>query len=264
MKLKPILAQIAVAAVALLASAGAQAAVVTYTTNDVTANTTWYGTNTYLLRSIVYVRNNATLTIEPGTVVKAASTGVLPRDGVPNLVAALWVTRGAKLNAIGTVDAPMILTFDGDNINNPNDVAFNTSGQWGGIVLCGNGRIKSASFAAGQAPNPKFERFEGTTSDGIDNAHLFGGADDTDSSGTLRYVSIRYPGTVFAPNKELNGLTMGGVGSGTDISYVEVFNSSDDAFEWWGGTVNTHHLVAAFCEDDDFDTDQGYRGTNQF
>jgi hypothetical protein len=69
---------------------------------------------------------------------------------------------------------------------------------------------------------------------------------------------------VFAPNRELNGLTMGAVGRGTDISYVEVLNSSDDAFEWWGGVVNTHHLVAAFCEDDDFDTDQGYRGTNQF
>src|SRR5262245_28965316 len=160
MKLKPILAQIAVAAVALLASAGAQAAVVTYTTNDVTANTTWYGTNTYLLRSIVYVRNNATLTIEPGTVIKAATTGVLPRDGIPNLVAALWVTRGAKLMATGTVQRPITLTFDGDDLNDPNDVPFNTSGQWGGIVICGRARINSASFAAGQAANPKFERFE--------------------------------------------------------------------------------------------------------
>jgi hypothetical protein len=233
-------------------------------TADITSDTTWSSNNTYVLQTVIYVRNNATLTIEPGTVIKAATTGLTPRTGVPNLVACLWVTRGAKLNAIGNVEQPIIFTFDEDNINNPYDVPFNTSGQWGGIVLCGNARINSAQLVAGQAADPKYERFEGTTEDGPNGEHLFGGANDNDDSGTLRYVSIRYPGTVFAPNRELNGLTMGAVGRGTDISYVEVFASSDDAFEWWGGVVNTHHLVAAFCEDDDFDTDQGYRGTNQF
>ena len=232
-------------------------------TNDITANTTWYATNQYILRTVIYVKTNVTLTIEPGTVVKAATTGLLQRTGIPNLVAALWVTRGAKLNAIGTVDKPIIFTFDGDNLNSSIDVPFDLSGQWGGIVLCGRALINSAVDIAGNVANPKFEIFEGTTENGFGD-HVFGGNDDNDSSGTLRYVSIRYPGTVFAANRELNGLTMGGVGKGTDISYVEVLHSSDDAFEWWGGCVNTHHLIAAFCEDDDFDTDQGYRGTNQF
>jgi hypothetical protein len=131
------------------------------------------------------------------------------------------------------------------------------------VVLCGRAQLNTVAHVPGQTP-PLFERFEGTTEDGINSAHLFGGSDDNDNSGTLRYVSIRYPGNTFAPAREMNGLTMGAVGKGTTIEYVEVLNSSDDGFEWWGGCVNTRYLVAAFCEDDDFDTDQGYRGTNQF
>jgi len=260
MNLKRFITQMA--AVALLGCASAQAANVTVST-DVAANTTWFATNVYTLQTVIYVKTNATLTIEPGTVIKAATTGLIQRTGIPNLVAALWVTRGAKLNAVGTPERPIIFTFDGDDVNNPNDVPFNTSGQWGGIVLCGRAQINSAQYADGNVANPKYELFEGTGTNEF-GGHFFGGNDDNDNSGTLRYVSIRYPGTVFAPARELNGLTMGAVGRGTDISYVEVFGSSDDAFEWWGGVVNTHHLVAAFCEDDDFDTDQGYRGTNQF
>ena len=235
-------------------------------TNDITADTTWQGTNTYLLQTVVYVRNNATLTIEPGTVIKGGTNAanLLARDGIPNLISGLWVTRGAKLMAEGTAAQPIIFTFEADDVNDPNDVPYNLSGQWGGIVLCGRAQLNTANSAEGNAATPKYEQFEGTTSAGLDQAHLFGGADDADNSGVLRYVSIRYPGNVFAPARELNGLTMGAVGSGTTIEYVEVLNSSDDGFEWWGGTVNTKHLIAAFCEDDDFDTDQGYRGTNQF
>lgn len=254
---------IPMALAALFLPGTARSANVTVTT-DVAADTTWYATNTYLLKTVVYVKSGATLTIEAGTVIKAATSGLTARDGIPNLVAALWVTRGGKLNAIGTAEKPIIFTFDGDDVNDPNDVPFNVTGQWGGVVLCGRAQLNSAASTAGNVANPKFERFEGTTTDGVDGAHLFGGGDDNDSSGTLRYVSIRHPGTVFAPARELNGLTMGGVGKGSDISYVEVYASSDDAFEWWGGCVNTHHLVASFCEDDDFDTDQGYRGINQF
>jgi hypothetical protein len=252
-------------AATLLGCAASRAAIIDVTT-DVTSDTTWTADNTYLLQTVVYVRGGATLTIEPGTVVKGSTneTSLVARDGIPNLVSALWVARGAKLMAQGTSDKPIIFTFQGDDVTVPNDVPFNTSGQWGGIVLCGRGQLNSAAFAEGNAATPKFERFEGTTTDGIEGAHLFGGNDDTDSSGALRYVSIRYPGNVFAPARELNGLTMAGVGSGTTIEYVEVLNSSDDGFEWWGGNVSTKYLVAAFCEDDDFDTDQGYRGTNQF
>lgn len=257
---------LAATTVAMLLSAAAATAELVSVTSDVTDSTTWHATNTYLLRTVVYVRNNATLTIEPGTVVKGSTNAaeLIARDGIPNLISALWVTRGSKLVANGTATRPIIFTFEGDDVNDPNDVPFNTSGQWGGVVLCGRAALNTAQSAAGNAAEPKYEQFEGTTSEGIDQAHLFGGNDDTDNSGTLRYLSIRYPGNTFAPAREMNGLTMGAVGSGTTIEYVEVLNSSDDGFEWWGGNVNTKYLAAAFCEDDDFDTDQGYRGTNQF
>lgn len=251
---------------AVLLLAGAAHADTVNVTADVTTNTTWYATNVYMLRTVVYVESGATLTIEPGTVVKGGTNAatLIPRQDIPNLVSALWVTRGGKLEAVGTAQKPIIFTFEGDDVANPNDVPFNTSGQWGGVVLMGRATLNSAKDSAGNVATPIYDQFEGTTGPGTNNAHIFGGGDDTDDSGTLRYVSIRYPGNTFAPNSELNGLTMAAVGSGTDISYVEVLNSSDDGFEWWGGVVNTHHLVAAFCEDDDFDTDQGYRGTNQF
>jgi hypothetical protein len=250
---------------ALLLSGPAKAETVNVTT-DVTADSTWYATNTYVLRTVVYVDNGATLTIEPGTVVKGGtnSATLIPRQDIPNLVSALWVTRGAKLMAVGTAQKPIIFTYEGDDVNDANDVPFNTSGQWGGVVLMGKATLNSAKDSAGNVATPIYDQFEGTTGPGTNNANLFGGTNDTDNSGTMRYVSIRYPGNTFAPNSELNGLTLAALGNGTDISYVEILNSSDDAFEWWGGVVNTHHLVAAFCEDDDFDTDQGYRGTNQF
>ena len=174
------------------------------------------------------------------------------------------VTRGGKLYATGTVTQPIIFTMEGDDVNDPNDIPPTVTGQWGGIILMGRAVINSASDVAGNSANPVTDVYEGTTSDGPNSEHRFGGSDDADSSGALRYVSIRHSGRQFALDKELNSLTMGGVGSGTVIEYVESYASSDDAFEWWGGTVNTKHLVAAFCEDDDFDTDQGYRGTNQF
>ncbi len=231
---------------------------------DITTDTTWVATDTYILDTVIYVLNGATLTIEPGTVVKGSTTVTVARDGIPNNVSALWVTRGSKLIANGTARRPIIFTFEQDDVADLHDVAIDTSGMWGGIVLCGYGRLNSAKLVAGGAATPIYDRFEGTTTDGVGGAHLFGGDNDADNSGILRYVSIRYAGNVFAANSELNNLTLAAVGSGTTISYVEAFNGSDDGFEWWGGSVNTDHLVAAFCEDDDFDTDQGYRGVNQF
>lgn len=229
------------------------------------ATETWYATNEYVLQTIVYVRTNATLVIEPGTVIKGGTNvnTLVARDDIPNLVSALWVTRGGKLYATGTVDKPIIFTMEGDDVNDPNDVPPTVTGQWGGVVLMGRARINSAFDNAGNVANPVTDLYEGA-GEGPNGEHRFGGDDDTDSSGALRYVSIRHAGNQFAPDRELNSLTMGGVGSGTVIEYVEVFAGSDDGFEWFGGNVNTRYLVAAFCEDDDFDTDQGYRGTNQF
>ena len=237
-------------------------------TNDIAPNTTvtWYATNEYLLDRVIYVQTNAVLVIEPGTVVKGA-VGVnvtTNRPGIPNLVSALWVTRGGKLYATGTVSSPIIFTMEGDDVNDPDDIPPTVTGQWGGIILMGRAVINSAFDVAGNTANPVTDVYEGVTSEGPNLEHRFGGSDDNDSSGALRYVSIRHTGSQFALDKELNSLTMGGVGRGTVIEYIESYASSDDGFEWWGGTVNTKWLVAAFCEDDDFDTDQGYRGTNQF
>jgi hypothetical protein len=252
-----------------LAAASPALAITINRTNDVTGAETWYATNTYVLYTIVYVQTNAVLSIEPGTIIKAQTdtNQIASRTDIPLKVSGLWVTRGGKLYATGTVSAPIIFTADTDDVDDPNDLPYNYSGKWGGIVLCGRATINSAQNAGGQAvgyPN-KYEVFEGTTGNGATIEHVFGGGiDDNDNSGALRYVSIRYGGKEFAAAKELNGLTMGGVGRGTTIEYVEVLNNSDDGFEWWGGTVNCNHLIAAFCEDDDFDTDQGYTGTNQF
>ena len=251
------------AIVGLLGCLGARGATV-IVSNDVTAIETWVSTNTYRLQKIVYVQSNAVLTIEPGTVIKAATSNLISAADVPVDCAALWVCRGGKLYATGTVTSPIIFTYDGDDVNDPNDVPYNTMGKWGGIVLCGQAQINSASDANGNVASPRFEVFEGTTGGTNNILHMFGGTNDADSSGALKYVSIRYPGIVFAPAKELNGLSLGAVGSGTSIEYVEVFNSADDGFEFFGGCVSTKHLISAFCDDDDFDTDMGYRGTNQF
>lgn len=253
-------------AAGLLAASTAPAALVPVT-SDIAANTTatWYATNEYRLDTVVYVQTNATLIIEPGTVVKGGTNAanLLARVGIPNSVAALWVTRGGKLYATGTVVKPIIFTMEGDDVNDPNDIPPTTTGKWGGIVMMGRAPINSAFDSAGNVANPVTDLYEGA-GEGPNSEHRFGGSDPEDSSGALRYVSIRHTGNIFAPDKELNSLTMGGVGRGTVIEYVESYASSDDGFEWFGGTVNTKHLIAAFCEDDDFDTDQGYTGTNQF
>lgn len=266
MKLKKTMMQLSVAG--LLAAGAVHGAVVPVTT-DIAPDTTvtWYATNEYRLDTVVYVQTNATLIIEPGTVIKGGTNAanLVAKPGLPNLVSALWVTRGGKLYATGTVDKPIIFTMEGDDVNDPNDIPPTLTGQWGGVVLMGNATINSAQYAIGNSASPIFDVYEGVDIDPApQEEHKFGGNDDDDNSGALRYVSIRHTGNTFAPAKELNALTMGGVGRGTVIEYVEVFAGSDDGFEWWGGTVDTKYLVAAFLEDDDFDTDQGYRGTNQF
>lgn len=264
MKLKKTMMQLSVAS--LLAAGTARGALVPVTT-DIAPNTTvtWYATNEYRLDTIVYVRSNAVLVIEPGTVVKGGTNAanLVAKVGIPNLVSALWVTRGGQLYATGTVAKPIIFTMEGDDVNDPNDIPPTTTGKWGGIVMMGRAPINSAFDSAGNVASPVTDLYEGA-GEGPNSEHRFGGSDPEDSSGALRYVSIRHTGNTFAPDKELNSLTMGGVGRGTTIEYVESYASSDDAFEFFGGTVNTKHLIAAFCEDDDFDTDQGYTGTNQF
>ena len=204
--------------------------------------------NSYVLKGIVYMVNDKTMTVEAGTVIKGAFSGA---D-----VAALVITRGSKLVAVGSPTEPIIFTSLSPNPQ---------SGDWGGIVILGKAPINSA--------------FNGTqglleVEGGINNANGDGlaGSGDTkvptaianDNSGSLKFVRIEYAGYAFQPDKEINSLTMAGVGSGTTIENVQVALAKDDAFEWFGGTVDCKYLVAYRTQDDDFDTDNGYSGRVQF
>ena len=188
--------------------------------------------------------NNATMKVEPGVTVKGDFQG--------SSVAALVITRGAKLVADATQDNPIVFTS-----NSP----VPRSGDWGGIVLCGKAAVNSTFN--GQAGTFQVEG-------GIDNSFgdgiAGGGAtpNNADSSGVLRYVRIEYAGYAYQPDKELNSLTLCAVGNKTLIDYVQVTYAKDDAFEWFGGTVNCKHLITYKTQDDDFDTDNGYSGNVQF
>ncbi len=203
--------------------------------SDITTNTTFTADKIYLLKNKIYVTNNATLTIQAGTIIK----GDKPTQGT------LIITRGAKIEAVGTVDKPIVFTSN-------QAVNARKEGDWGGVVLLGK-----APNNAGNSVS-----IEGI-SDATDKAK-YGGDVPADNSGTLKYVRIEYAGIPLGADNELNGLTFGSVGSGTTIDYVTVYKSGDDAFEWFGGTVNCKHLVAIGTWDDDFDTDYGYSGKVQF
>jgi hypothetical protein len=230
-----------------------------------TGTNNWYRTNIYMLNGGVFVMSNAVLNIEAGTVIKGHNLG-----GQGTNVGALYITQGAKIFAEGTPHHPIIFTADVDNTDDPGDMDIwgpNARGKWGGVVLFGSATINSAVNNAGDAATPRYEAFEGLDPDFTLNGQFvfrYGGTNDNDSSGVMRYVSIRHGGTVLAPNKELNGLSFAAVGRGTTIEYIEAYCAADDGFEFFGGTVNTKYLVSAFNDDDSFDTDMGYRGTNQF
>jgi hypothetical protein len=208
-------------------------AATTTVSTDITTSTTWSGV--ILLQNKIYVRNSATLTIAPGTIIR----------GDKATQGSLIVTRGAKLNAIGTLANPIIFTSN-EGIGNRNE------GDWGGIVLLGLARNNQPGGVA------NIEGIVPTTDT------QYGGSFDNDNSGTIKYVRIEFAGIALEPNKEINGLTFGSVGSATTIDFVQVSHSGDDSFEWFGGTVNCKHLIAYRGLDDDFDTDFGFRGKIQF
>ena len=197
-------------------------------TGHITTNTTWTNDKIYRMDGFIYVDSNATLTIQPGTIVR----------GVKLTKGTLIVTRGGKLIADGTVDKPIVFTSD-------ETPGTRTYGDWGGIIVLGNAPINPVG---GQA----------TIEGGVNNAAQdgqYGGTNAADNSGIIRYVRIEYGGIPFSANNEINGLTMGGVGSATIVDYVMVSFNGDDSFEWFGGTVNCKHLIAYKGVDDDFDTD---------
>lgn len=228
----------------MLAAAGstwAQAPVKNISGN-LTGTVNWSNDTIYLLQGKVYVKAGATLNIQEGTIIKGDKS-------TPG--SALIITRGAQIYAVGTATQPIVFTSS----ETPGNRAM---GDWGGVVIAGNAKTNVVggigTFEGGNLANP-----DGTASDG-----QYGGLNDLDNSGELKYVRIEYAGFAYAPNNELNSLTMGAVGSGTKISYVQCSYGLDDAFEWFGGNVNADHLIAFRGNDDDFDTDFGFSGKVQF
>ena len=163
------------------------------------SNVVWTADNEYILNGLVFVDDGATLTIQPGTVIKG-------KPGQGENASALVVARGGKIFASGTPDMPIVFTAEADDVSDPGDLPLDARGLWGGVILLGHATLNSQP---GETP---IEGIPTTEARGI-----YGGDDDADNSGIFRYVSIRYGGTDIGAGNEINGLTMGGVGSGTLI-----------------------------------------------
>lgn len=204
--------------------------------SPITTNTTWTADKKYILKGNVYVQTGAELTIEPGTVI----------IGDKITKGALVVSRGAKIHAVGTESKPIVFTSSAP-------ATFRNYGDWGGVVILGKAENN-------QAENQQIEGISSATGDN----GLYGGSSDGDDSGELQYVRIEFAGIALSTDNELNGLTLGSVGSATDIDHIQVSYSGDDSFEWFGGTVNAKYLIAYRGWDDDFDTDFGYSGNVQY
>jgi hypothetical protein len=246
----------------LLSSIPAMAADVTVT-GDIATNTTWTADNTYILDKPIFVTDGAVLTIEPGTLILGEE------DTVEGTFGSLVVTRGSQLIAEGTRHKPIVFTARAERDGIPGspgefpDPELGDASFWGGVILLGNAQVNN--YVGGV--NTGEARIEGFPVEANTTNTTYGGGlnpDNADNSGILKYVSIRFGGFEFAANNEINGLTLGGVGSGTTIEYVEVVSNSDDGVEFFGGTVNTKHIAVAFCHDESFDIDQGHSGYHQF
>ncbi len=226
---------------------------------ELVGNTTysWSADTLYFLDGFVYLEEGGVLNIAPGTVIQATGS---PTNS--DNTSALIITRGARINAIGTADDPIIFTAEGEdgNFSLPNDggpFAADDRGSWGGLIILGRATV-------GDEDGLGFSNIEGIP---VTNRTRYGGEsnpNDDDNSGTLRYVSILYGGKALSGDNEVNGLTLGGVGRGTSIEYIEIFGNADDGIEFFGGTVDVKHAVAAFCADDAFDTDQNWAGRGQY
>ena len=205
----------------------------------ITTSRTWDADTIYFLGGKVYVTNGAELTIQPGTVI----TGDTITKGT------LLITKGSKIHASGTPTCPIVFTSS-------KGTGKRNRGDWGGVVILGKATVNTPTGLA---------NIEGLPASALTQyGGGLGTSDDNDNSGELQFVRIEYPGVALAPNNEINGLTMGGVGRGTTIDFVQVSYANDDSFEWFGGTVNAKHLIAFRGLDDDFDTDFGYNGKIQF
>lgn len=222
-------------------------------TGFISSDETWSSSDIYELQGKVVVNSGVTLTIEPGTIIKG-------QEGTGANASALVISKGGMINAAGTSSAPIIFTSVLDNIQpgqlTGTNLDENDQGKWGGIIVLGN-----APISAGDGDvNSQIEGIPATDSYGA-----FGGSNSTESSGTLSYISIRHGGALIGAGNEINGLTLGGVGSGTTINNIEVVANLDDGIEWFGGSCNASNILVGFQGDDGLDVDFSYSGTiNEF
>lgn len=225
---------------------------------NITSNTTWYADTVYQLGGRITVTSGATLTIQPGTVIKGEA-------GTGSNATALLIARGGKLMAEGTASLPIIFTSVADEIT-PEQVAAGNfaspnldptvNGLWGGLIVLGNAKISPKPGTTGELLEVQIEGIPTSDANG-----LYGGNDDADNSGVIKYVSVRHGGANIGSGNEINGITFGGVGSGTVVENIEIVANQDDGVEWFGGTVNAKNVVVWNAGDDGLDTDQSWGGT---
>lgn len=201
---------------------------------NITANTTWTSDNVYVLSAYVRVQNGATLTIQPGTKILGEENS------------ALFIMRGAQIDAQGTAAQPIVFT-------SARPAGSRQPGDWAGLVILGNARINRASPT-------DLEGTGGSTGGAINYA---GGTVDTDNSGIMRYVRVEFAGEELSTANELNSFTFAAVGSGTTLEYLQSMAGLDDSFEWFGGMVDAKHLVSYESGDDHFDMSEGFSGRLQ-
>ncbi len=213
---------------------------------NITSNTTWSNTTLYKLDGFVFVTEGATLIIEEGTMIQG-----LP--GQQTDASALIIAKDGTIMAEGTAEKPIVFTAENDTYIG-DGLSELANGKWGGLIVLG----------AAPNNNPTNDyRVEGIPDDPAYPAE-YGGTDEADNSGVLSYISIRHGGTDIGAGNEINGLTFGSAGNGTTVDHIEVIANKDDGVEWFGGTVNTSHLLTAYCGDDSYDYDEGFQGKGQF
>ena len=218
-------------------------------TGEITSNTTWKANKIHILDKKVIVKSGVTLTIEPGTIIKG-------KQGDELNASALIVERGGKLMAVGTPEKPIIFTSILDNIQIGQKIGTNLDEtdiqKWGGVIILGYGKVSDkVGDTEGHIEGIPADQAYGT----------YGGNDNTDNSGHIEYVSIRHGGVSIGDGNEINGLTLGGVGSGTIIDYIEILATLDDGIECFGGAATINHALVAYQQDDAFDIDQNFAGT---
>ncbi len=197
---------------------------------EITGNLTLTANNVYTIRGFVFVTDGAVLTIEPGTIIK----------GDKFTKGTLIVERGGKIMAEGTAEKPIVFT-------SAQEPGQRNPGDWGGVIILGKAKNNATEM---------------TIEGGVNSKH--GGNDDTDNSGVFKYVRVEFGGIEYSTDNEINGITLGSVGSGTEFHHVQVSYAKDDSYEWFGGSVNATHLVALGTWDDTFDCDNGFSGKLQF